>query len=272
MTPHIHLHVLASGSKGNASLVEGPGGMVLVDDGISLRELTRRADALGLDLGRIGCVVITHEHSDHVSGLSVLCNRHDVRLVATAGTAAARSYLSALSFELVGHDDSFEACGMRVETFPTSHDVADPIGLRFSVGEGGDADALGFCTDTGVLTPRASELLHNTRILALESNHDVGMLRTGPYPAHLKRRVGGELGHLSNDQAAQAARALVGPDTEAVIAMHVSQKNNRPSLAVRALAEALGAEAANDTFTEARTPDGRLWICVAGQDRPQSLW
>lgn len=272
MTPHIHLHVLASGSKGNASVVEGPSGLALVDDGLSLRELTRRAQALGLDLGRLACVIVTHEHSDHVSGLSVLCNRYEGRLVATAGTACARTYLSRLPFELVGHDDAFETCGMLVETFPTSHDVADPIGLRFSVGTGEDADRVGFCTDTGVLTARAGELLRDARILALESNHDVAMLRTGPYPAQLKRRVGGELGHLSNDQAAAAARELVGPGTETLVAMHVSQKNNRPSLAVRALAEAVGAEGANGAFTEARTPDGRLWVCAAAQDRPMTIW
>lgn len=272
MTPRMHLHILASGSKGNASVVEGPEGSVLIDDGLSRRELLKRADELGVDMDRICCVVVTHEHGDHVSGLSVWCNRYEGRLVATAGTAAARPYLSRLPFELVGSSDEFEAGGMRIQTFPTSHDVADPMGLRLSCGEGEDADAIGFCTDTGVLGERALELLAGARILALESNHDARMLATGPYPAYLKQRVGGDHGHLSNDQAADALRELVGPQTEVVVGMHLSQENNRPSVAVRTLAEAVGAAAVNDTFTEARTPDGRLTICAAGQSRPMSIW
>ena len=270
--PLMHLHILASGSKGNAAVVEGPQGSVLIDDGLSRRELLRRADELGVDMDRVGCVVVTHEHSDHVSGLTVFCNRYSGRLVATAGTAGGRKYLATLPFELVGSTDEFEACGMRVRTFPTSHDVADPFGLRFDCEGDGAHDTLGYCTDTGVLSDRAMELLQDVRILALESNHDARMLATGPYPAMLKERVAGDHGHLSNDQAAEALRELVGPTTETVVAMHLSQENNRPSIAVRTLAAVVGAEAANTTFTEARTPDGALTICAAGQDKPMTIW
>ena len=158
MTPEIHLHVLASGSKGNAALIEGPGGIVLVDDGISRKALLTRADELGVDAGRIAGVILTHEHSDHVGGLSVFCNRFDGPLFATAGTAGARRYLTELPFTLIGHDDEFELAGMCVRTFPTSHDVADPVGLRFSTSD----DALGFCTDTGKLGEKAADKLYAT--------------------------------------------------------------------------------------------------------------
>ena len=270
MTPEIHLHVLASGSKGNAALVEGPGGLVLVDCGISRRALLGRADELGLDLSRVRAVLLTHEHSDHVGGLTVFCNHFDGPLFATAGTAAARSYLTRLPFTIVGHADAFEVAGMEVRTFPTSHDVADPVGFRFSTAD----DALGFCTDTGVLGEEALEALAGTRILALESNHDERMLATGGYPAYLKARVAGPTGHLSNAQAAEALGTLVGEDTETVVAMHLSQENNRPSVAARTLAEAVGAQATTgeDGRPEARTPDGRLTICCAAQDWPLSVW
>ena len=286
MTPQIHLHVLASGSKGNASIVEGPEGSVLVDCGISRRALLGRAEELGVDVSRVTAVILTHEHSDHVGGLSVFCNRFDGPLFATAGTVAARRYLTELPFTLVGHEDELELAGMRVRTFPhedelelagmrvrtfpTSHDVADPIGLRFSTAD----DALGFCTDTGELGKEALDALAGTRILALESNHDERMLATGDYPAYLKARVGGPTGHLSNAQAAEALGRLVGPDTETVVAMHLSQENNRPSLCVRTLAEAVGAEvgAGEDGRPEARTPDGRLTICCSAQDWPLSVW
>ena len=268
MTPEIHLHVLASGSKGNAAVVEGPEGSVLVDCGISRKALLARAEELGLDMRDIRAVLLTHEHSDHVGGLTVFCNHFEGELVTTAGTAAARPYLSALPFTIVGHADSFELAGMRVQPFPTSHDVADPMGFRFSTGD----DALGFCTDTGELGPEALAALSGVRILALESNHDERMLATGPYPGYLKERVAGRTGHLSNAQAAEALGSLVGEDTETVVAMHLSQENNRPSLCMRALAEAVGAEAANDAFTEARTPDGRLSLCCAAQDWPLTIW
>lgn len=268
MTPRIHLHILASGSKGNAAIVEGPRGSVLVDCGISRKALLARADELGVDVGDIVAVVLTHEHSDHVGGLSVFCNHFEGELLATAGTVAARPYLSRLPFQLIGHSDCLELAGMLVRVFPTSHDVADPIGLSFSV----DDDRLGYCTDTGVLGDEALDALSGSRILALESNHDVRMLERGPYPAHLKRRVAGATGHLSNAQAADSLVELVGAHTETVVGMHLSQENNRPSVCVRTIAERLGAQAANDTFTEARTDDGRLSVCVAGQDRPLTLW
>ena len=270
MTPQIHLHVLASGSKGNAAVVEGPGGLVLVDCGISRKALLGRADELGLDLSRVAGVVLTHEHSDHVGGLSVFCNHYDGPMYATAGTAGARRYLATMPFEIVGSSDEFELAGMRVRTFPTSHDVADPVGLRFEA----DDDALGFCTDTGELGEEALRGLVGTRILALESNHDERMLAQGPYPGYLKARVAGPTGHLSNAQAAEALRELAGEDTETVVAMHLSQENNRPSVCVRTLAEAMGAEvvAGEDGRPEARTPDGRLTICCAAQDWPLSVW
>lgn len=264
----IHLHVLASGSKGNAAVVEGPTGSVLIDCGLSRRELMRRAAELGVDMGRVQALLLTHEHSDHVSGVSVFANRFDGQLMATAGTVAARSYLMALPFALIENNECFELAGMRVRAFPTSHDVADPVGYRFET----DDDALGYCTDSGMLTAEAYEALIGCRVLALESNHDPKMLEHGPYPAFLKQRVGGEKGHLSNVQAAEALPALVSSRTETVVAMHLSQENNRPSIAVRTLAEALGAEQANSTFTEARTPDGLLSICAAGQDKPLSIW
>lgn len=270
MTPEIHLHVLASGSKGNAAVVEGPGGSVLVDCGISRRALLGRAEELGVDLDRVRAVVLTHEHSDHVGGLTVFCNHFEGALFATAGTVGARRYLAELPFTVVGRTDEVELAGMRVRTFPTSHDVADPVGLRFSTAD----DALGFCTDTGELGPEALDALGGVRILALESNHDERMLATGDYPSYLKARVGGPCGHLSNAQAAAALGRLVGPDTETVVAMHLSQDNNRPSVCVRTLAEAVGAEvtAGEDGRPEARTPDGRLTICCAAQDWPLSVW
>ena len=242
MTPQIHLHVLASGSKGNAAVVEGPEGSVLVDCGISRRALLQRAAELSVDMGRVRAVVLTHDHSDHVAGLSVFCNHFEGRLIATAGTVGARKYLTELPFELVGHSDAFEVAGMRVQAFPTYHDVPDPTGFRFET----EDDALGYCTDTGHLGKEALEALRGVRILALESNHDERMLASGPYPACLKARVGGS-------RRPGLAR-LVEEDTGTVVAMHLSHENNRPSTCVRTLAEAVGAVAANSLLHRGPRP------------------
>lgn len=278
MTPHLHLYVLASGSKGNAAVVAGPTGSVLVDCGISRRQLHLRADEVGCDLSRVKAILITHEHGDHVSGLSVVSKHFDGPIYATAGTTSGKRYLSELPFTLVDNDATLDLCGMRIQAFPTSHDVCDPMCFRFEVRGQGDTgddellDAIGWMSDTGFVTDAAFDALYGCRILCLESNHDPRMLARGPYPAYLKARVGGERGHLSNEQAAEALPALVTSDTETVVALHLSQENNRPSLAVRALANAVGAEAANTTFTEARTPNGLLRICASGQDRPMAVW
>ncbi len=275
MTPLIHLHVLASGSKGNATVVEGPTGSVLVDCGISRKRLHERANEVGCDLSRVQAILLTHEHGDHTAGLGVVCNHFDGPVYTTAGTATGRRGLANLPFTLVDHDATLEVAGMRIQAFPTSHDVNDPMCFEFEVRDedGQDVlDSVGWVTDTGFLTDDALDALYGCRILGIEANHDLRMLRSGPYPHFLKARVAGDFGHLSNEQAAEALPHLVTHDTETVVALHLSQENNRPSIAVRALAEAVGAVAANDTFTETRTPDGLLSICAGAQDRPISVW
>ena len=252
MDANIHLHILASGSKGNACVVEGPRGSVLIDCGISRRSLLGRAAELGIDMGRVQALLVTHEHSDHVSGISVFAKGFNGELFATAGTVGARSYLASLPFKTFKPGDALEVAGMRVQTFHTSHDVIDPVGFRFECG----ADALGYCTDTGVLTPQAREALRGCRILALESNHDVKMLKNGPYPAFLQARILGAGGHLSNDQAAEALPQLLCDGTETVVAMHLSEKNNLPSIARRALEAVVG---------------GRAAVVIAAQDAPKSV-
>lgn len=273
MVPKIHLYVLASGSKGNAAVVEGPEGSVLVDCGISRRALHERARACGCDLGDVRAILVTHEHQDHTDGLTVVCNHYDGPLFATAGTTLGRRFLSQVPFTLIDHDAELVLAGMRVRCFPTSHDVGDPIGFRFEVeGSDGPDDALGWMTDTGYVTDAALDALFGCRILGIEANHDETMLAEGPYPAFLRRRVSGPGGHLSNDQCAAALKALVTRDTEVVVGLHLSEKNNRPSVAVRTLAEAVGAEPVDGEAAEARTPDGHLSVCVASQDEPLAIY
>ena len=280
----LHLHILGSGSKGNCALVEGPQGMIMIDDGFSRREVLRRMHELDVDESRVRALILTHEHSDHVSGVTVWCRRFDGELYASAGTCEPRKYLAELPFCEFQPGDALTIAGITVRTFPTSHDVVNPCGFRFELPGAGEqggernaaADAIGYATDTGVLTPGAMELLRNVRILALESNHDVPMLRTGSYPRVLQDRIIAPTGHLSNAQAAAALPQLVTERTEEVIAMHISQENNRPSLAVRALAEAVGAALDNELGSSATLTRGNgvpdLHIRAAGQNRPLSVF
>lgn len=268
----LHLHILGSGSKGNCALVEGPQGLIMIDNGFSRRKVLSRMHDLGLNEGDVRALVLTHEHTDHVSGISVWCRAFPVELYASVGTPGMRKYLAELPFCEFIPGTSFIIAGVTVATFGTSHDVTNPVGFRFSC----DGDVIGYATDTGVLPEHALATLADARILALESNHDVPMLRTGPYPRYLQDRIISERGHLSNAQAAKAATQLVTDHTEQLIAMHISQENNRPSLAVRSFAEALGAQLDNDLGSSATlarpgdTPD--LHIRAAGQNRPISIW
>lgn len=280
MEPILHLYVLASGSGGNAAVVRGPEGSVLIDCGISLRQLEERADQVGCDLDDVVAVLVTHEHADHVSGLSVLANHFVGPFLTTAGTASGKSYLSRIPFTLIDHDTTLDLGGMTVEAFPTSHDVMDPMGFRFEVrsdydetGEGGELlDAIGWMTDTGYVTDAALDALYGVRILGIESNHDVQMLAHGSYPAFLKQRILSAYGHLSNDQCAEVLPALITRDTETIVALHLSQENNRPAVCVRTLAQAVGAEVDPTNSAEARTPDGLLWVTAASQDEPVCVW
>lgn len=267
----LHLHVLGSGSRGNCALVEGPDGLIMIDNGFARCKVLERMHELGLDERDVRALILTHEHTDHVSGISVWVKIFNGTLLASEGTVDGRRYLSCLGFETFAPGDALEVAGVRIETFPTSHDVTNPVGFRFSCA----GDAIGYATDTGMLPPLAMELLADARILALESNHDAQMLRCGPYPRHLQDRISSDRGHLSNAQAAEALPALVSERTEHVVAMHISQENNRPSLAVRALAAALGAELDDELGSRAtlRRPGGAadLHIRPAGQNRPFSI-
>ncbi len=268
----LHLHILASGSKGNCALVEGPQGLIMIDNGLSRRATVERMHELGLSEEDVRALILTHEHGDHVSGVTVWCNRWSGLLYASRHTKQQRKYLAGMPFYEIDPGDSFEVAGVYVRSFATSHDVVNPMGFRFEWA----GDSIGYATDTGVLSAQAEAALTGARIIALESNHDVPMLRCGSYPRYLQDRIISSTGHLSNEQAAEAARRIVTKRTEHLVAMHISQENNRPSLAVRALAQATGAKLNNELGSSATlernaagAPD--LHIRAAGQNRPISV-
>ncbi len=245
----LRLHVLASGSKGNASIVENAqtGEGILIDCGICKRDVLSRCDEAGFALENLKAVLITHEHSDHTKGLKVLYRELakrgiEVPMYANEATASnSKPIQETLDYtELVplSADDQLSLAGMQVIPFATSHDTASSFGFRFWVGE----DTLGFMTDTGVVTGAAHEALQGCRILAIEANHDPAMLKNGPYPRSLQERVASDVGHLSNQQSAEELASLLHPGLREVIAMHISENNNTYRLPVECLREVLAKE------------------------------
>ena len=244
----LELIVLASGSSGNAAIVRNAEACraLLIDCGICKRDFLARCSEAGFDPLEIEAVLVTHAHTDHTSGLGVVLRglskmgRKPPLYAHPLTRAASRQIESterAVEQRDIEHGESFEVAGITVKPFPTSHDSDGSTCFRFEAG----GDAVGYVTDTGVITPEAHECLRNVRILAIESNHDVLMLEGGPYPEFLKQRILGAQGHLSNAQCCAEVVSLLHPGLEHVIAMHVSEHNNTFELAKDNLEQALAS-------------------------------
>lgn len=229
---------LASGSSGNCAVVSNGRIHILIDAGISTRRIAQGLRALGLELRHISGVLLTHEHIDHVAALPVLCKQTQAPLYTAEGTAlelCGRWSGLAERFRVFEPGQRFAVSGLEVGTFPTSHDCACPCG--FSVTDG--ARKLALCTDTGFVTPQAQEEVRGAHTLIGEFNYDPEMLRTGPYPLHLKERIRGNRGHLSNEMGGRFAAWAGSQGTRRVILAHLSQENNLPELALAAAEKAL---------------------------------
>lgn len=222
--------VLGSGSNGNAVVVEGDGQRVLIDAGFGPRALTRRLRAVGLEPQSISACLITHEHSDHVSGLARAVAKWRWPVYTTAGTARGADLSEIPTTTLV----SGEPCVIgRLEVLPvgTSHDATESVGFVLTARESGTRAAVFY--DMGVITERVRSACRDVDILVLEANHDDVMLRHGPYPRWLQERIAGATGHLSNARAAAFLPDVVGPDLRHVVLAHLSEKCNAPATALR---------------------------------------
>lgn len=238
---------LGSGSRGNATLVEQDSTLLLVDCGFSLRETERRLLRLGRDPAQVSAILVTHEHGDHLSGVALFARRYGVPVWLSAGTCAASSGDIAGCNVFSSHA-SFAVGDIEITPFPVPHDAREPAQFVF----GNGAQRLGLLTDTGSLTPHIEQQLTGCDALLLECNHDRAMLANGIYPPVLKARVGGDYGHLSNEQAGALLRRIDCSRLQHIVAAHISDKNNTPQLAVSALAAALDCS--------------RDWIAAAHQD------
>ena len=227
----ISVQSLASGSSGNAYLITAGDERLLVDCGVGIREIETALIMTGATVHDLVGTLVSHEHTDHVRSLTSLARR-PLPLLMTSGTAGATG-VGAHRATLLSPGEPAELAGFRVTAIPTQHDAEQPCGFQI--------EAAGFCvsilTDMGCVADETVAAVDRSDLLVVEANHDTEMLRNGPYPAHLKRRIAGDLGHLSNRQCVEllsdGLRPGSGPNT--IWLAHLSATNNRPSVALDAL-------------------------------------
>ena len=235
---------LYSGSGGNSTFIRVGGDAILIDAGKSARALCRALTDIGEDIENIKAIFITHEHTDHVSALEVIAKKHALPIHITSVSAERfdeRSTPCCL-FRMMTHGVEFcEQVGeLQVRSFRTPHDSRMSVGYRIEFFDGEDNRAIGFATDIGYISDEIRENLRGCEAVVLESNHDLDMLMTGPYPRDLKLRVASKRGHLSNRECADFAIELAESGTRGILLAHLSKENNEPTLALEESERALG--------------------------------
>ena len=232
----MNICLLASGSKGNSILVESGKTRLLIDAGLSARELRKRLDSVGIEAESLDALLITHEHGDHVRGLGPLVRQ--LELPVYLQTDLARKLPDVGKPECVREfvdGEEFAINDLTIRPFAITHDCLAPVGFTLD----GELGKVGVATDLGVVTRLVTECLQDCRALVLETNHDEELLRDGPYPWKLKQRVRSNHGHLSNNAAGNLLQSLLWSGLETVFLGHLSETNNRPDLAVEVVSAIL---------------------------------
>jgi phosphoribosyl 1,2-cyclic phosphodiesterase len=229
--------------------LSGGGTKILIDAGLSAKRIITALKTIDEDPAELDAILISHEHSDHIRGAGILSRKLRIPIYANQNTWVAMEHLLgpvAASHRLYFTTGSaFNIGGLNVVPFPTPHDAAESAGFCFC----DQAKKISIATDIGHITEAILNNLKQSDLIILESNHDLQMLQTGPYPYYLKQRIMGERGHLSNDAAGELAVVLAETGTLRFVLGHLSKENNRPELAYRTVAQALatrGIKAGND--------------------------
>jgi phosphoribosyl 1,2-cyclic phosphodiesterase len=241
----VSVSVLASGSRGNSTIVSSASTCILVDAGISCRETFKRMKTIGTDPHSLSAILITHEHCDHVFGLRVLAKKLNVPVFMTGATHQAWAKASRddegkcpelQKLEVFRSGHSFQVGDIAVTPFTIPHDAADPVGFTFRA----EGVKVGVVTDLGYLPLSVIDHLRGCAALVMESNHDLEMLRGGPYPWSVKQRVMSRVGHLSNEALADFFASDYDGGAAFVVLAHLSEHNNHPEIARGAAERALG--------------------------------
>lgn len=231
---------LGSGSKGNATLIASGTTLVLVDCGFTIKETCARMARLGLSPADLTAILVTHEHGDHIRGVLPLARRFRLPVHLSFGTlraishAGSRHRVEGVELAELRPGRRLQLGDLDVLPVPVPHDAWEPVQFVFEQGR----RRAGVLTDLGSLTAHVVEAYRDCDALLLECNHDLGMLAAGPYPPSLKRRVGGDRGHLNNLQAGNMVQQLTQPRLQHLVLSHLSEQNNTPDHALAAVAEA----------------------------------
>jgi phosphoribosyl 1,2-cyclic phosphodiesterase len=227
---------LYSGSGGNSTFIRVGDSAILIDAGKSARALCRALTDIGEDIENISAIFITHEHTDHVSALEMIAKKHAIPIHITSVSAERFDQKSTpyCFSKLITHPVEFcERVGeMNVRSFRTPHDSRMSVGYRIEFFDGERERAIGYATDIGYISEEIYSSLLGCELVVIESNHDIDMLMTGPYPRDLKLRVASKRGHLSNRECAEFAITLAENGTKAFMLAHLSKENNDPCLAL----------------------------------------
>lgn len=238
---------LASGSSGNSFYIEGGNGKLLIDAGLSGKRITKNLEEIGVKPEELDGILITHEHRDHITGAGVLSRRFNLPIYATEKTWEAMGpcigEIKPENRRVYDKKRGFEIKGFKVEPFDIPHDAVEPVGYSLFY----NSKKISSATDIGHINRGLARKLDNSDLILLESNHDVEMLKVGPYPWPLKRRILGEKGHLSNEDAGKMAAWLARNKRVHVLLGHLSAENNFPELAYRTVASILQEKGINIT-------------------------
>jgi phosphoribosyl 1,2-cyclic phosphodiesterase len=239
--------MLGSGSAGNSALVATGHCRILVDGGLSARQITLRLEQCGVLPEQLDGVLLTHEHGDHVCGLDVLCRKFDIPIYANSQTAESVRCDNALdqhrNWRIFRTGAEFKICDITVQTFPVPHDAVDPVGFAFCAG----SSALGFITDLGYATKMIVERLRLVHTLVIETNHDEKLLQNDTHrPWPVKQRIQSRHGHLSNSAAASVIEELLPGKIDRVVLGHLSRDCNTPELALQTVRSALNKSGKTD--------------------------
>lgn len=228
---------IASGSSGNCIYVGSEATHLLVDVGISGKKTEQGLNGLGITGRDLDGILVTHEHADHISGLGVMARKYGIPIYATQGTIDAICHTASVGeidkslFREVREDEKLVIKDLTVNPMRISHDAAQPVAYRIGYG----SKKVGICTDLGIYNDYTVECLKGMDALLLEANHDINMLQVGPYPYHLKQRILGEKGHLSNENSGRLLSRVLHDNLQTIILGHLSKENNLPELAYEAV-------------------------------------
>lgn len=230
----VSVSILSSGSCGNSTVITSDEGSIMIDAGISCRELERRLSYFGVEPTQVEAVVLTHEHTDHVRGAERFCKVHGVPAIATKGTLSLTP-LGGVETRSIAAGREFSVGGFIVRPFKVRHLAAEPVALSVQAAGG----RIGFASDLGSVTPGIVNEMRESNLMIVESNYDEKMLMEGDYPEFLKRSIRGNHGHLSNEDAGLLASKAASEETDRVVLVHLSHENNTPEKARETVQERL---------------------------------